>query len=538
MIICVVFFREEDLCNEIINYLLYSTGVACVGGELPETSGERTLMINYFQKYRTRKYLMRIILSINILIVSFMLLALLAAYLYSEKISLQTQREANDKVLSQINYNISFMNETVQNFAISFFYDNDMARLLYNEETDDMEDIIRKNKMDKIISYNSFVHSIVIYNNKQRGYSVNGEYSVKNEDSNLVAILNDYLDGRKQIYKMELMPVTFIPDLKHPDRTQEVFSLFMYDSLTGYNKSESALIINIKSEWLFQKMKMMNGISSNGSNRILIFDQKKEAYSPIDHRDLDLDDLKREVYRHIDSSQKQVSQFTYSSSGEKQIVNYMINPATHWVIVDIEPYIAVLDTVNKLKIAFIVVGAVCVVLAIFASLFVSNKLYSPLDHLVKQTKRLRDHDSESLLNKDEISYMSHIYTHLIDQLMKEQTKHEGNENIIRSYYLRKLITDSPTFSAHELKECMEKNYLRVNLKNGAILGVLKIDGQGRGFGKEQRFDLKLLYFAISNIMTELIVEHSAALTGEVVDILGEHLVLIFDAGEDLSLIHI
>jgi AraC-like DNA-binding protein/GR25 family glycosyltransferase involved in LPS biosynthesis len=483
-------------------------------------------MNNYLRKYRERKYLMRIILSINLLIVSCLLVSLLAAYLYSQKISLDSQREANEKVLSQINYNISYMNETVKSFAISLFYDNDMAHLLFSSGVDRLEDTLRINKLNKTIAYNSFIHSIVIYNSKRASYFSVGDDTVTDKNGNLMNTIDGFLSGIKPIYKMQLMPVKYIPDPKHPDKTQEVFSLYMYDSLDVYNKSESALIINLKAEWLFEKLELMNHQSLSGSNRIFILDQNQEIYSAATQDDLDLDDVKNEVYRHIASTQNQVSQFTYTNNNEKQIVNYLINSSIDWVIVATEPYIAVVAAADQLKFAFITVAVVCFILALLASLFVSNKLYSPINGLLKQTKRLPSNDTESFAERDEIDYISHIYNHLIEKLMDEQNKQEGNESIIRSYYLRKLITDSSAFLANELQECIDKRYLRVNVEKNIILGVLKIDHYGKIADKSNGYDVKLLHYAISNIILEIVNEE---MQGDVVDIRGEHLVLLFEA---------
>jgi AraC-like DNA-binding protein len=496
-------------------------------------TAKETLMNNYLRKYRQRKYLLRIIMSINLLIIFFMLVSLLAAYLYSQKISLASQREANEKVLSQMNYNITFMNETVKNFAISFFYDNDMAQLLYTDKADEFEEALRINKLRKTIGYSSFIHSIVIYNSKRGVYYTVGDNSVASDNSNLMTLTNDFLEGRKPIYKMQLMPVKFIPDQKHAERSEEVFSLYMFDSIGNYSKSESVLIINIKSEWLYQKIDILNTLPSNKSSQIFILDQNKDLYSPYVQKDEYLADLKSEVNRHIASSQNQVAQFTYSVHNEKQIVNYMINKTNNWVIIDVQPYTAVIAAINKLKIAFIVVAAISLVIALLTSLFVSNKLYSPIDVLMKLTRRLsgNDNESESIVEKDEISYMSHVYSHLVDKLIIEKTKQEVNDNIMRSYYLRKLVSDSASFSSEELQECVEKQYLRVNLERGIILGVLKIDIKVRSSGIKRDFDLKLLYFAISNIILEIVAEESVTIKGDVVEIRGEHLVLIFEVGE-------
>ncbi|OAS15617.1 AraC family transcriptional regulator [Paenibacillus oryzisoli] len=484
-------------------------------------------MNNYLRKYRERKYFMRIILSINLLIISVMLASLLSAFLYSKKISLDSQQEANEKVLSQINYNISYMNDTVKNFAISMFYDTDMAHLLFSGEQDTFEDTDRINKLSKTIAYNSFIHSIVFYNSKRNMFFTSGDDAITSSTSNLMNQIGEFLSGGKPIYKMQMMPLRYVPDLKHPERSQQVFSLFLYDSLDAYTKKESALIINVKPEWLFEKLELMNRQSSNRSNRIFVLDQNKEMYSPDVQNSQDLGDLKEQVYQQIASSGRQVSQFTYIANGEKQIVNYIVNRSVNWVIVDVEPYVGVLAAVDKLKVVFVTVAAICLVLAVVASLIISNRLYSPINVLLKQTKRLPGGEQDRMNEGDEISYISHSYNHLIEKLMSEQTKHDSNEAIVRSYYLRKLVTDSRSFTSEELAECVQGGYMNINLEKESILGILKFDRYQDL--KEGRFgvDMNLLTFAVSNIIREFVTDE---LRGDVVDIRGEHLVLIFEAG--------
>ncbi|NQX58048.1 AraC family transcriptional regulator [Paenibacillus qinlingensis] len=484
-------------------------------------------MNNYLRKYRERKYFMRIILSINLLIISVMLASLLSAFLYSKKISLDSQQEANEKVLSQINYNITYMNDTVKNFAISMFYDTDMAHLLFSGEQDTFEDTNRINKLTKTIAYNSFIHSIVFYNSKRNMYFTSGDDAITSSTSNLMNGIGEYMSGGKPIYKMQMMPLRYVPDLKHPERSQQVFSLFIYDSLEAYTKKESTLIINVKPEWLFEKLELMNRQSSNRANRIFVLDQNKEMYSPNIQDDKDLGNLKEEVYRQIASSGRQVSQFTYMANGEKQIVNYIVNRSVNWVIVDVEPYVGVLAAVDKLKIVFITVAAICLVLAVVASLIISNRLYSPINVLLKQTKRLPGGEPERTNGGDEISYISHSYNHLIEKLMSEQTKHDSNEAIVNSYYLRKLVTDSRSFTSEELAECVRGGYMNVDLEKESILGVLKFDHYQDLKERKLGVDMNLLTFAVSNIIREFVSEE---LRGDVVDIRGEHLVLIFEAG--------
>jgi len=488
-------------------------------------------MNKYLRKYRERKYLFRIMLSINMLIVAVMLASLVSAYWYSKKISLSSQREANEKVLSQINYNISYMNETVKNFAISLFYDNDMAHLLFSREEDRFEDTTRINKLNKTIAYNSYIHSIVFYNSKRQQYFTGGDSDIASEGSNLMPLMKDYLSGKHTIYKMQLMPVEFIPDSKHPERTEEVFSLFLYDSLDSYSKSESVLIVNIQPEWLFEKLDLLNARTDGSSSQIFILDQNREMYSPSGQQSAELAGIRSEVYRQMDASQREVAQFTYSYRGNKQIVNYMVNPSINWVIVDVEPYAHVIGSVEQLKAVFFTVAVVCFILAVFASLFITKRLYSPINVLLEQTQRLPGDGggADPLLDeKDELGYISRIYNQMIERIIGDQVRQEDNENILQSYYLRKLITASSSFTPEDWQECVRGSYVLPDLTRESVIGVLKIDQYEKHKARLSVSDLQLLQYAISNIALEILSEE---LRADIVNLRGEHLILLAETGE-------
>ena len=486
-------------------------------------------MNNYLRKYRERRYFMRIVLSINVLLVFFVLASLMTAFWYSQRISLDSQREANVKVLSQINYNISYMNETVKNFAVSLFYDNDMAHLLYSGEVDRFEDTTRVNKLNKTIAYNTFLHSVAIYNSKRGVYFTGGDSAIDAPNSELLDRLDGYLSGEEPIYKMQLMPVRFHPDIRYPERMQDVFSLFLFDSLADYARTESALILNVKPEWLLEKLELMNGRPADRANQLFVLDQNMDVYASSVRSNLDLEALKSEVQRRYVADGNEVAQFTFESGGEKHIVNYMANPSVQWIVVGVEPYDVVLAAVYKLRLVFLTVAAVCLVLAILASLFVTNKLYSPIDGLLKQTKRLPGNETNPIEEKDEISYIAQMYNRLVDTFMQKQVMLEGDESILRSYYVRKLITASSSFSEEDKQECVDRGYLRSSLSRELVLGVLRLDDFAKLKERATDSEVNLLHFAIANIIQEVVSEER---NGDVVDMRDDQLVLLLEAGAD------
>ncbi|MDG0792121.1 hypothetical protein OMP38_15550 [Cohnella ginsengisoli] len=157
----------------------------------------------------------------------------------------------------------------------------------------------------------------------------------------------------------------------------------------------------------------------------------------------------------------------------------------------------------------------------------SNKLYNPVNVLLKQTERVPGVAKDRPQGKDEFSYVTDIYDRLVDKLASEQSRQAGNENIICSYHLRKLVTDSTAITAEELRSFRERGYLKTDLEWPFVLGVIKVDDYKK-LKNTRGLDLKLLQFAVSNIVQEVV---SEVLPVDAVDLREEHFVLLFDIGK-------
>ncbi|WP_227013805.1 helix-turn-helix domain-containing protein [Paenibacillus psychroresistens] len=463
------------------------------------------------------------------MIITFTIVSSTALYLYSERISLDSQREANEKVLLQMNYNVTYMNEIAKNFAVSMFFDLDIISLLNDSNWVDIDQIQKINRINKKINSNSFIHSLVLYNSKKNEYFTGGNLANREV---LINTMDDYLSGRKQMNKMQFIPIKFPAKSNATEQNIDVFSLFMYDSLTQYSKSQSALIINIKPEWLFQNIEIMNGFSANKAGRMFIMDQNSEAFSPTLYPNIANDELKKRINQQIKSTNKTASQFTYTSNHQKQIVNYIINSPNNWIIVNVQPYEELLGAVKKIRIASIIIILVSILLAAIVSLFVSNKLYNPVERLLRQFRRPTDTDLEQATKKerfDELHYMSAIYSNVMDKLNVAETTQDMNESIVKSYYLRKLIMDSSSFSPEELRECAENQRFKIDMNNPLLVGVIQIDNY-RSFSESKTIaQQKLYHFALTNICEEIISEH---MTCEIIEARSEHLVLLVNIKKD------
>ncbi len=114
--------------------------------------------------YRTRKYFIRLLLSISLIVAVFLVVFCSVLYYFSKNNAEKLQQESTRKVLSQVNYNIDKLYETVINLTVSTFSDRDISVLMNSQDIDIFQLYNKLKKLDYVTSTNLYVHSIYIYN--------------------------------------------------------------------------------------------------------------------------------------------------------------------------------------------------------------------------------------------------------------------------------------------------------------------------------------------------------------------------------------
>src|SRR5690348_14622583 len=109
--------------------------------------------------YRTRKYFIRLLLSITLIVTAFLVVFCSVLYYFSKNNAMELQRESTRKVLGQVNYNIDKLYETVINLTVSTFSDRDISVLMNNQNIDTFDLYNKIMKLDYISNTNLYIHS-------------------------------------------------------------------------------------------------------------------------------------------------------------------------------------------------------------------------------------------------------------------------------------------------------------------------------------------------------------------------------------------
>ncbi|NOV02802.1 helix-turn-helix transcriptional regulator [Paenibacillus planticolens] len=464
--------------------------------------------MNFIRLYKSRKYLLKLLLSITVLMVAFLSVSTTLLFYNSDKTMLQMQQQAELKVLSQIKYNIDYMHDTVKNIAVSTFFDPDVV-YLSNINVMDMGELAQKlNRLEKTVSNSSFLQNITIYNAKTGCY-YSTLSSLNCQDDGMNGVIDEYIHSQKNIPVLTFVPL-YTNKMPFPS-----LAMFIYD-----NVSESKLVVTIKPSWLFDNLANMNKTSEGIRGSIFITD--KSGIPLMAEQQSDVASIESIIREKVSAGITQ-DYLVHGSGNAKSILSFMSSNKNDWVIASDQPYKIVWGKLSKMRVISFAIIIVFLILSIAGSLLIAYRLYRPIENLLNQVTGIRRKETDDRSKLDELKVISTAYQDAMHQLVKHESEEHTNRDAQKTYALRRLISDASLPTQEE----MEQVNWDMDFNQGLRVCVLLMDDFAEFESKTSDGEKRLYKFAIANITKELI---SKSANCEVVPMGNDHFVLLISDG--------
>ncbi|BBI35534.1 helix-turn-helix domain-containing protein [Cohnella abietis] len=448
-------------------------------------------------RFRSRKYLQRIILTLVFFIILVIGVFAFTMYWNMKNTTLQIQTEANRKVLAQVKYNVEYMDEIVKNLIMSLYFDNEVIPILYGQ-TFRYEEIANKlAKLDKVADSSTYLHSITLYNSFTKKYlSTNRSFQ-------------DNLNGEIQRYEQQLALLPDLPKLKmipiklfgNPQTAVDFFSYIIYENSDGDPANKSKLILNVKPEWLFNNIKSINDLAYDRNNSILLLDSQGNIYSEENHL---AELVPAELKERINSSNAEFESFTFGKGHHKSIVTIMSLGVYQWKVISIQSYDFAFSQLIKIRNILIISTLLFLALSAVIAFIISQRLYRPVERIISQLKGSSYSEAESTVDKDEWSYLSNVYTNLVHKMNNVKQHHSRNKKIVEDFHIRSLLTESASLSKNQFNLMMNELDLQIHPEGPFLVGVMKIDDYRNKVERASASEQEIYRFAIGNITEELL----------------------------------
>ncbi|WP_217592125.1 AraC family transcriptional regulator [Cohnella sp. GbtcB17] len=458
---------------------------------------------------RSRRYLQRILLYFNLSVVGMLVLFSFSYYFYSKDIVLQTQKEANEKVLSQIKYNINYLNQIVQNIAIMISFDKSMIYLMNAREPDPFTKFQTLRMLDTVADSTSFVDSISVYSGASGQLYVGGSGPwTRDHLPELKKMTLDRLQEAERSPSGRLVPMK--TDKSSPN--VDLFSFFVLEGHPSNGSMPNAVIVNIRPQWIFDNITNLNELADHRDGGVLLVQHGQAlAYSGEDAAALG-ETERRQLSEIIAAGQPdELAPFSVRRlNGEKYFISETGIGFNDWRIVSALRYDQVMGRVESFRdISFILIG-LALAASIVLSAAIANRLYKPIGRLTELFKRNSPDSgagSEISKTQDEMSFISGVYELTLHKLQLAYRDESRNQQIVNDYYLRRWLTDSESITEEELKTCGEA-YPGLFEENGGEeriwqMAVLALDPLPQSGGLPAVAD-DLYRFAVGNITEELL----------------------------------
>ncbi|MGO4697368.1 helix-turn-helix domain-containing protein [Paenibacillus sp. 2TAB26] len=472
-----------------------------------------------FGFYKSKKYLQRVMFSIMATMVIVLVASSITNTYILEKSVKNIQEQSNLKVLSQIQYNLSYMNDIITRLSNFVYRDHFLIPLMFNDDLPKMDLIRGHRQMSNIMESSSFLHSMVIYNKSQS--KLYGTSSSLLLDGGITdqRIRSMLLDPKQPQPTNRLIPMS----LEQNDGLIDTFAFIVTDSLKPFTKNNSAIILFIKSDWVFDSLQKMNVASDRDQGLIYIQTQNGKLLSSDPSAPFtasqDQAKVNELVLAHKTNESHSAGFFIGKLSGKKEMVTYMEDGLGAWTILYIQSYDKLMGEVNQTRNQSLLLSALFLLLAIGLSVGLSYKLYNPIENMLKRIRPHLQGEKQSASGvSDELLLMSDNYMRLSEKLSEI-----SSEQIVSKYYIRRFLSDSQLFSDHDMQHLIEKHDLNISVEDELLVCVLKIDHFAAYDNSITGASKKLYNFAIINIAQEIIREHYLC---EAVEIRGDHVVLI------------
>ncbi|RED64903.1 helix-turn-helix domain-containing protein [Cohnella lupini] len=476
------------------------------------------------QSYKSRKYLLRILLSITFLMVIVLFLSSTVLHYSSETRVVQMQKEANRKVMNQINHNITYMQEIVKNQALTIYNDNQIFfTLMSSQQQEDMDIINGMRLMSKAQEASNFLHSIMIYNGHMDKIYALGDLADNMKDHDKAEAMAVMLQNETKIPQMQLLPMNF----SKRENSVDFFSLVIYESFSDKNDHESALVLNVKPEWIFDNLNAVNDFAIPGESDVFIIDQSGNLVLSGSEQNIpELNGLTEALSNHQSKNKDKFGFFSrsFGNSG-KYMVSYMEMGVGGWNVISIQPYDAVLGGIYEMRMTSVYVIVCFLILSVAVSIIMAHKLYKPVEQMLAGIRTHAGEESDGMKRgKDELSYVTNVYSDMAQKLSLVTNEQDKQKNIIHNYHLRSIITGSSSYSQDGFRNCVEQNGLAIATDGVFLLVVIKIDNYADFIARTSENERRLYSFAISNIASEIM--SPSPFRSETADMRSDHLVMI------------
>lgn len=473
-----------------------------------------------------KAYFIKMVLWISMAILILVVVLSTVVYINSQNLLVKNEYASNQKILYQVKYNMSFMDQTISNLSKFLYLNSDVTAIMYAKK----EDMIAVSShlakvVSSVTSANPYIHSIGIYNrNLDQSYSSGFPLFFKDQ------MLYDFINSNHALPKLKPIFRDIKKLVNGVTESEYVFSYFIYETTASEAKPDGVVVINVKPQWLLENINQINMIDKKKGDNVFILDQYGEYLDDSTNDPAIKEWLKSDflAYKTAHPEAERDGFFQGKHGGTQYLVTYTNVDNTGMTLLKTQPVLEIYTYINSLRNSIIIITLIFLVMAIVISIGISRKIYGPVGKLVNSIMldRIRRSDKDEVV--DEISYLNTVYRQsmeMLDHFDKEKVQYK---DVMKHYWLSRLLTESLSIGRTELESIFKEMRISLSLEGSYAICVLKIDNYKEFQHTFHAKDKDTIRFAMINIASEIM---ARKYPNEGLDMKDDHVVLIVSIPE-------
>jgi AraC-like DNA-binding protein len=440
----------------------------------------------------------------------------------TEKNIIESETQNSFDKLSLIKSNINNMNDILGTLNDYFYIQPETKYILDYKDPEliDLNIVFMINKYQSAVATGRFLDSIYVYNNDLKLY-----YTTDNGMDFNNSTLADLKSKYGTIPKNKILARKVKIDKE--ENNKYVFSYVNYEGVDKNNNLDGALIFNINTNWLFNSIKDIGKANNGNKDRIFILGDKNEFINDEKYEDSFEKNLKQVIDKEVKYSKLQ-NHFFCEINNEKFLVTYMQVQSTGWTLINTRASADVYKSVNQMRISIIVITLFVMLMVFIALMLVSNRIYKPIDSLIKKVAGNSSNTENTYGESDEIKLLDNVFFDVLEKLNKFEQDKKSNTDILKKYYLRNLLNGSELNSLGNMNVSEESTVL-VDFGEEMVICLLQADKLNDIAENLEDNDRELLKFSLINIFDEIL---STKFKVEAVDMTDDNITILLNTGEN------
>ncbi|WP_328803513.1 AraC family transcriptional regulator [Paenibacillus silvestris] len=439
-----------------------------------------------------RKLYIKLLLTTILCTVLTLLVSSTIYFVNYRNINLNQVYQTDLENLTQTSREVISMTESAQSLTFQLYRNGNISKLMFYENPDIYDTTAAMRELNNYLNSMPYIASIYVYNPKANYVYIasdSGQNGLMTKEELVDKDILNVLDHFQEFKPFVPIPRTY---LKSASSTQKsnVYTYLCYDAIGNNNALNSAIIVNITTDWINKDIGKQH---TNSTNSSFIIDNKGRTLSGDLPNHAEALTAESTITKQIMSS-KSSGYFIDTVGGKKSLISFTAPDSLEWRYIRITPYQTITEKINKIRTTTIYIGASILVAGLLVSWLLSRKLYVPIDRMVTKMKSLESDKRNSLFT-------------------------------LKQDVLRKLIQGHEPITVKMMREKRSELGILFDFQSDYRLILLRIDGF-QPFVQNHQDDLHVYKYAIMNISSEIA---SQAYQVETVDIGNDSTVLLINA---------